>query len=109
KGFKTNVDGLSEFWSMVFASGGQLFDEELTPVYPDKDKSALGVLEWLVQAIHDWKILDPKSLELDETQARDVFVNGPRGLTSNCGNVLPRAKNPSLEQPARDIARTRVP
>ena len=34
KGFKTNVDGLDEFWSMVFASGGNLFDEELNPVFP---------------------------------------------------------------------------
>src|SRR5262245_31509650 len=26
KGFKTNTDGLDEFWSMVFASGGHLLD-----------------------------------------------------------------------------------
>jgi multiple sugar transport system substrate-binding protein len=109
KGFKTNVDGLSEFWSMVFASGGQLFDEELTPLYPDKDKSALGVLDWLVQAIHDWKILDPKGLELDETQARDVFVNGQGVFTSNVGNVLPRANNPKLSKRAGDVAATRFP
>ena len=36
KGFKTNVDGLSEFWSMVFASGGHLFNEALDPVYPER-------------------------------------------------------------------------
>ena len=80
KGFKTNVDGLSEFWSMVFASGGQLFDEELTPLYPDKDKTALGVLEWLVQAIHDWKILDPKG-------ARAGRDSGARRLRQRPGRV----------------------
>lgn len=109
KGFKTNVDGLSEFWSMVFASGGSLFDEELTPLYPDQDKTALAVLEWLVQAIHDWKILDPKGLELDETQARDAFVGGQGFFTSNVGNVLPRANNPKLSKRAGDIAPTRFP
>jgi multiple sugar transport system substrate-binding protein len=109
KGFKTNVDGLSEFWSMVFASGGNLFDEALEPVYPDKDKSALAVLEWLVQAMYDWKILDPKGLELDETQARDAFVNGQGLFTSNVGNVLPRANNPKLSKRAGDIAPTRFP
>src|SRR5439155_14820930 len=93
KGFKTNVDGLSEFWSMVFASGGNLFDDDLNPVYPDKDKTALSVLEWLVQAVHDWKILDPRGLELDETQARDAFLAGQGVFTSNVGNVLPRANN----------------
>jgi multiple sugar transport system substrate-binding protein len=109
KGFKTNVDGLSEFWSMVFASGGGLFDEELNPLYPDQDKTALAVLEWLVQAIHDWKILDPKGLELDETQARDAFVGGQGFFTSNVGNVLPRANNPKLSKRAGDIAPTRFP
>jgi len=109
KGFKTNVDGLSEFWSMVFASGGNLFDEGLEPVYPDKDKTAVAVLEWLVQAIYDWKILDPKGLELDETQARDAFVNGQGLFTSNVGNVLPRANNPKLSKRAGDIAPTRFP
>jgi multiple sugar transport system substrate-binding protein len=109
KGFKTNVDGLSEFWSIVFASGGNLFDEALEPVYPDKDKTALAVLEWLVQAMYDWKILDPKGLELDETQARDAFVNGQGFFTSNVGNVLSRANNPKLSKRAGDIAPTRFP
>jgi multiple sugar transport system substrate-binding protein len=109
KGFKTNVDGLSEFWSMVFASGGNLFDEAMNPVYPDKDKIGLSVLEWMVQAIHDWKILDPKGLELDETQARDAFVNGQGFFTSNVGNVLPRANNPQHSKRAGDIAPTRFP
>ncbi len=109
KGFKTNVDGLSEFWSMVFASGGNLFDDDLNPVYPDKDKTALGVLEWLVQAVHDWKILDPKGLELDETQARDAFINGQGFFTSNVANVLPRSNNPKLSKRAGDIAPTRFP
>jgi len=109
KGFKTNVDGLSEFWSMVFASGSNLFDEALEPLYPDKDKTALGVLEWLVQAVHDWKILDPKGLELDETQARDVFISGQGVFTSNVGNVLPRSNNPKFSKRAGDIAPTRFP
>src|SRR5207247_3521504 len=58
---------------------------------------------------HDWKILDPKGLELDETQARDVFVNGQGVFTSNVGNVLPRANNPKLSKRAGDIAATRFP
>ena len=59
KGYKTDVDGLSEFWSMVLASGGHLFNAALDPVYTNEDKTALGVLEWLVDAMHTWKIMDP--------------------------------------------------
>jgi multiple sugar transport system substrate-binding protein len=109
KGFKTNVDGLSEFWSMVFASGGRLFNEALDPVYPNQDKTALGVLEWLVEAMHGWKILDPRGLELDETQARDVYLSGQGIFTSNVGNVIPRANNPQISKRAGDIQMMRFP
>jgi multiple sugar transport system substrate-binding protein len=109
KGFKTNVDGLSEFWSMVLASGGSLFDPDGNPVYPDKDKTAVGVLEWLVEAMHSWEVLDPKGLELDETQARDVYLSGQGVFTSNVGNVIPRANNPEHSKRAGDIAMMKFP
>jgi multiple sugar transport system substrate-binding protein len=109
KGYKTNVDGLSEFWSMVFASGGRLFNEAMDPVFPNEDKTAVGVLEWMLDAMHTWQILDPKGLELDETQARDVFLSGQGVFTSNVGNVFPRANNPQHSKRAGDIAMIRFP
>ena len=109
KGYKTNVDGLSEFWSMVFASGGRLFNEAMDPIYPNEDKTALGVIEWMLEAMHTWQILDPKGLELDETQARDVFLSGQGVFTSNVGNVFPRANNPQHSKRAGDVAMIRFP
>jgi multiple sugar transport system substrate-binding protein len=109
KGYKTNVDGLSEFWSMVFASGGRLFNDAMDPVFPNEDKTALGVLEWMLDAMHTWQILDPKGLELDETQARDAFLAGQGVFTSNVGNVFPRANNPQHSKRAGDIAMMRFP
>ena len=95
KGYKTNVDGLSEFWSMVFASGGRLFNEAMDPIFPNEDKTALGVLEWMLEAMHTWQILDPKGLELDETQARDVFLSGQGVFTSNVGKSSRARTTPS--------------
>ena len=109
KGYKTNVDGLSEFWSMVFASGGRLFNDAMDPIFPNEDKTALGVLEWMLEAMHTWQILDPKGLELDETQARDVFLSGQGVFTSNVGNVFPRSNNPQHSKRAGDIAMMRFP
>ena len=102
KGFKTNVDGLSEFWSMVFASGGRLFNEALDPVYPNEDKTALGVLEWLVEAMHGWKILDPRGLGA----GRDP---GARRLPQRPGHLhLERRQcHPAREQPSTEQARGR--
>lgn len=109
KGYKTNVDGLSEFWSMVLTSGGRLFNEAMDPVFPNEDKTAVAVLEWMLDAMHTWQILDPKGLELDETQARDVFLSGQGVFTSNVGNVFPRANNPQHSKRAGDIAMIRFP
>ena len=109
KGFKTNTDGLDEFWSMVFASGGHLFTEDWEPVYPDKDKTALGVLEWMAAAMHEWKILDPRGLEIDETQARDIYLSGQGIFTSAVGNVFPRVNNPQHSKRAGTIQLMRFP
>ncbi|HEX8010522.1 MAG TPA: extracellular solute-binding protein [Casimicrobiaceae bacterium] len=109
KGYKTNVDGLSEFWSMVFASGGHLFNPAMEPVFPNEDKTALMVLEWMLDAMHSWEILDPKGLELDETQARDTFLSGQGVFTSNVGNVFPRSNNPQYSKRAGGIRMTRFP
>ena len=109
KGYKTNVDGLSEFWSMVFASGGKLFNEAMDPVFPNEDKTALGGAR--VDGRGHAQLGDPRShgLELDETQARDVFLSGQGVFTSNVGNVFPRANNPQHSKRAGDIKMTRFP
>ena len=109
KGYKTDVDGLSEFWSMVLASGGHLFNPALDPIYPTEDKTALGVLEWLLDAMHTWKIMDPRGLEMDQTQGRDTFLAGQGVLTSNVGNAFPRANNKAFSKRAGDIQITRFP
>ncbi|MFI4986403.1 MAG: extracellular solute-binding protein [Alphaproteobacteria bacterium] len=109
KGYKTDVDGLSEFWSMVLASGGHLFNADLDPVYPDGDPTALAVLEWLVEAMHGWKIFDPRGMELDQTQGRDTFLSGQGIFTSNVGNAFPRANNPAYSKRAGDVQITRFP
>jgi multiple sugar transport system substrate-binding protein len=109
KGYKTNVDGLSEFWSMVLASGGHLFNPAMDPVFPNEDKTALTVLQWMVDAMHSWQILDPRGLELDDTQVRDAFLSGQGVFTSNVGNVFPRSNNPQFSKRAGNIRMTRFP
>ena len=59
--------------------------------------------------MHGWKILDPRGLELDETQARDVYLSGQGIFTSNVGNVFPRVNNPQLSKRAGDVQMMRFP
>ena len=109
KVYKTNTDGLDEFWSMVFASGGHLFNSNMDPVFPNEDKTAVMVLEWMLEAMHNWKILDPRGLEIDETQARDIYLSGQGTFASNVGNVFPRANNPALSKRAGNIQMMKFP
>ena len=109
KGYKTNTDGLDELWSMVFASGGHMFNAAMDPVFPNEDKTAVMVLEWMLEAMHNWKILDPRGLEIDETQARDIYVSGQGTFASNVGNVFPRANNPALSKRAGNIQMMKFP
>ena len=54
-------------------------------------------------AMHDWKILDPRGLEIDETQARDIYLSGQGIFTSAVGNVFPRVTNPQHSKRAGNI------
>ena len=109
KGFKTNVDGLSEFWSMVLASGGKMFNEALDPVYPQRGQD--GARGARVDGRGHARLGDTGSHRprLDETQARDVFLSGQGVFTSNVGNVMPRANNPQHSKRAGDIKMTKFP
>ena len=72
-----------------------------TRVFPNEDKTALMVLEWMLEAMHNWKILDPRGLEIDETQARDVYLSGQGMFTSNVGNVFPARQQSAAQQAGR--------
>jgi multiple sugar transport system substrate-binding protein len=109
KGYKFSTDGLDELWSMVFASGGHMFNPAMEPVFAGEDKTALMCLEWMLDAMHSSEILDPRGLELDETQVRDAYVSGQGVFTSAVGNVFPRVNNPALSKRAGDIQMTRFP
>jgi multiple sugar transport system substrate-binding protein len=108
-GHKSDPDGLSEWWSMVFASGGSLFDGDLNPLYPDKDPTALAALEWMVQAMHDWKILDPRGIELDIPQVRDAFSSGQGVFHFNNRAAMVRVNEPRFSKRPGQIRMARFP
>lgn len=98
-GFAKNfVNSFQLYWSMVFGSGGDLFDAELNPTFPDQDPAALAVLEWLIQAMHDWKILDPASVEMNLDMARDSLAAGQSLFADIAKYDLQRLNDPEFSQ-----------
>ena len=98
-GFAKNfVNSFQLYWSMVFGSGGDLFNAEFEPTFPDEDPAALAVLEWLIQAMHDWKILDPASVEMNLDMARDSLAAGQSLFADIAKYDLQRLNDPEFSQ-----------
>ena len=75
---------LSYGWfSLVKGSGGRFFDDELNPLFPDEDDTALRVLEWLTDAMNEWEILDPSALEQDLNTVAVVVKAGQAAFCLN--------------------------
>lgn len=51
-------------WGLVFASGGEMFADDQTPVLKSKDPTTKNVFAWLQDAANKSKVLDPASLQL---------------------------------------------
>ena len=108
-GFKKATWSNLDWWTMVFASGGRLFDDELEPVFPDKDQTAIEVLQWMVDAIHTWKIADPAAVELDVNQTRDLFGAGRYAFVMQHRYDESRYNNPELASASGQIRMGMIP
>ena len=98
-GFAKNfVNSFQLYWSMVFGAGGDLFNEEFDPIFPEEDPTALEVLEWLVSAINESKILDPASVEMNLDMARDSFAAGQSLFADIAKYDLQRVNDPEFSQ-----------
>lgn len=101
----SNVD----WWTLVYASGGRLFDEKLEPVFPDGDGTALEVLQWMVDAVHTWKIADPAAVELDVNQTRDLFGAGRYAFVMQHRYDESRYNDPKLAAASGQIKMGMIP
>ncbi len=108
-GYQTSSDGLTELWSTVYASGGRLFNDQLDPMYPDEDPDALSVLEWQVQAMNEWGILDPRGIELSTDQAGEAFVESGAVFSPAHPTYLKRANDPKFSNKVGRVKMMRYP
>ena len=70
--FKVSAGSDYDFWALLFASGGTMFDASLNTVFDTSGSAAEQLLGWLVDAMNTWKILDPACLQ---TTVDDIYLN----------------------------------
>ena len=71
------------WYTLVKGSGGRFFDDAYNPLLPDKDPTALHVLEWLVDALNTWKIMDQSALEQDLNTVATIVQAGQAAFCLN--------------------------
>ncbi|RMF90803.1 MAG: extracellular solute-binding protein, partial [Nitrospinota bacterium] len=86
-----------EWWSYVYASEVSLFDEEANPTLQD-DPRVEALLQWLVDGIHKYKIIDPKTVEMNTNMARDTMAAGKLAFTGVPKYDIQRLNDPKLSQ-----------
>ncbi len=97
-----------EWWSFMYASEINLFDEDMNPIMQD-DPRAEKLLQWLVDGIHKHKIIDPKTVEMDTNMARDAMGAGQVAFTGVPKYDIQRLNDPKLSQVAGKIKMMHYP
>jgi multiple sugar transport system substrate-binding protein len=67
---------IETFYSMVYADGGSMFDEDHNPLFDQPGSEAEQVLQWLHDAMHETEILDPAALEVAEPDVVKTMGEG---------------------------------
>lgn len=68
-----------QFWSIwgtLFASGGNLFDENNEPVFDVSGSELTAILEWYVAALNDWRIVSMDDIQREWGNTRTAIRGG---------------------------------
>jgi multiple sugar transport system substrate-binding protein len=101
--------GVTPWYLLTLAMGGQLFDDSLKPVFQDPDSAGYKALQWEVDAVKNgW--VSPGSVSMDDSVAFNKFTAGETAivLATGPGN-MPTANDPSQSSIAGDAAMALVP
>jgi multiple sugar transport system substrate-binding protein len=101
--------GVTPWYLLTLAMGGQLFDENNQPVFSDPNSAGYKALQWEVDAVKNgW--VSPGAVSLDDTPASNKFTAGENAilLATGPGN-MPTANDPSQSSIAGDAQLGLVP
>jgi multiple sugar transport system substrate-binding protein len=80
--------GVTPWYLLTLAMGGQLFDENFKPLFDDPSSPAYKALQWEVDAVKNgW--VSPGAVALDDTNALNKFTAGENAilLATGPGNI----------------------
>jgi multiple sugar transport system substrate-binding protein len=101
--------GVTPWYLLTLAMGGQLFDNNLKPVFQSPDSAGYKALQWEVDAVKNGWVA-PGAVSLNDDVAFTNFTAGQNAivLATGPGN-MPTANDPSQSSIAGDAAIALVP
>jgi multiple sugar transport system substrate-binding protein len=95
-------------WGLVFASGGDMFDEAGNPVM-ETDTTARDVLAWLQRAATVSQVIDPAVLQLLPVPLDDAMKNESYAFTIGARYALRDYNDPSRSKTAGNLKIAYIP
>lgn len=107
-GFKLSNNFWEAWWALIYASGAQLFDDDLNPIMNGDNTVARDVLAWIKHGL-DEGVIDPAITELDSNQARDAFTAGQGAFHIISRYDVERMNNPEFSNVAGNVEARLIP
>lgn len=96
-------------WGLVFASGGDLFDEGGNPVMDGTDGTAKDVLAWLQRAATVTEVIDPAVLQLLPVPLDDAMKTERYAFTIGARYALRDYNDPARSKTAGNLKISYIP
>jgi multiple sugar transport system substrate-binding protein len=96
------------WFAAIHGSGGNMFDKQNKPVFPDEDPTALQFLTWLVGAAKAG-ILDPASLGLGTTSGKQTFQAGRAAFMTDAHYDMKAINDPKQSKVAGSCGQFLMP
>lgn len=99
----------SWIWALVYASGGQLFSDDMKPVMNGPDPIPLQAFEWLHRAANVSKIVDPASLQLTPVPLDTAVKAGQYAFNFGARYALQDYNDPAKSKSAGKLKLAPIP
>lgn len=97
-GFKAGSWFEEDLFAMIYSEGGKLFDDKLAAVF-DIDKGPVyDVIEWIVAAINNDKIMPPKVVDMTAVDVQQAFKNGDAAFVIVPGYMMKEFNTPGISK-----------
>jgi len=86
------------FFALAYSEGADFFDDNMVPIFETAEGPLYNMIEWLVKAIHENKIMPSKVLEMAAPDVQEAFKNGDAAFVIVPGYMMAEFNTPGLSK-----------